>query len=95
MKTRLATAFALLLILIAGGTIAAGPQTVILTISGMHCEGCASGIEAMVKRAEGVIKVEVSFESGEATVQYDPAKASPEKVIAVIEKMGSKAAVKR
>lgn len=94
-KTRIAITVALILLSVAVVATAADAQTVVLTISGMHCEGCASGIEAMVKRTEGVIKVDVSYEAREATVQYDPAKASPEKVIAAIEKMGYKAAVKK
>lgn len=49
----------------------------------------------MVKRTDGVIKVDVSYESREATVEFDPAKASPEKIIAMVEKMGYKATVKK
>lgn len=95
MKTRITITAVLLLLSVVGGAAAADPQTIILTVSGMHCEGCASGIEAMVKRTEGVIKVDVSYEAREATVQYDPAKASPAKIITAIEKMGYKAAVKK
>ena len=64
-------------------------------IRGMHCTGCASGIEAMLRRVDGVSKADVSFEEKVATVEYDPAKANAEKIIAAIEKMGYKAALKK
>lgn len=70
------------------------PATVVLTISGMHCDGCASGISAILKRTEGVQKADVSFEEQRATVDYDPAKTSPEKIIEAVEKLGYKASVK-
>lgn len=61
-------------------------------ITGMHCESCATGITAMLKRTEGVVKVNVSYETREARVAYDAAKTSPEKIIESVEKMGYKAA---
>lgn len=82
-------------LLVALPLIAAEQQTVVLDIKGMHCTGCASGIEAMLRRVDGVTKADVSFEEKLATVEYDPAKASQEKIIATIEKMGYKAAQKR
>lgn len=71
------------------------PATVTLTIAGMHCEGCASGITAMLKRTDGVVKADVSYEERRATVDYDAAKTSPEKIIAAIGKLGYKAAIKK
>ena len=43
---------------------------------------------------EGVLAAEVSYERREAVVEYDPAKTSPEKIVAAVEKLGYKAAVK-
>lgn len=74
---------------------AAEQQTVVLDIKGMHCTSCASGIEAMLRRVDGVTKADVTFEDKIATVAYDPAKANAEKIIAAIEKMGYKAALKK
>lgn len=71
------------------------PTTVVLAISGMHCEGCAAGITAMLKRTEGVLKANVSFEQREAVVEYEPAKTSTEKIIGAVEKMGYKAAIRK
>jgi mercuric transport protein len=71
------------------------PTTVTLSISGMHCEGCASGIAAMLKRTDGVVKADVSYDERRAIVDYDAAKTSPEKIVEAIEKLGYKAAVKK
>jgi mercuric ion binding protein len=82
-------------LLVALPMVAAEQQTLVLDIKGMHCTGCASGIEAMLKRVDGVTKADVSFEDRLATVAYDPAKANAEKIVEAIEKMGYKAAPKK
>lgn len=87
---------AFLWILFAASVAAADqPATVTFTISGMHCESCATGIAAMLKRTEGVEKVDVSYEERLATVEYDAKRTSPEKIVEAIEKLGYKAAVKK
>lgn len=88
---------ALCIVLLAVPLVAADrqPVSVTLTVSGMHCGGCAEGITAMLKRTDGVIKADVSYEDGQAIVDYDPAKTSPEKIIATIEKIGYKAKIKQ
>jgi Cu/Ag efflux protein CusF len=42
-------------------------------------------------RLDGVVHAEVSFEEKAATVQYDPAKVTPEQMIAAIESIGFRA----
>ena len=69
-------------------------ETVVLTVSGMHCDSCAHGITAMLKRTEGVIRADVSYEEREARVVYDGERTSPKQLIEAIEKLGYKAAVK-
>ena len=83
-----------LLLLITGGVLAA-PAQVRITISGMHCGGCATGIRAMLERTDGVLKADVSYEERRALVEYDASKTSPERIVAAIEKMGYKAQVKK
>src|SRR5438105_3488994 len=70
-----------ILLLFVSVSLAAGDQqsTVTLTISGMYCESCASGIVAMLKRTEGVVKADVSYEERRARVDYDATKTSPAK----------------
>ncbi len=48
-------------------------ERVVVSIEGMHCGGCASGIQAMLRRTRGVVAAEVSFERKEANVEYNPA----------------------
>ena len=86
-------AAAVLLLLVASVAVAATAELTV-TITGMHCGGCATGITAMLKRTEGVLKAEVSHEERRAMVAYDPAKTSPEKIVQAIEKMGYKAVKK-
>lgn len=86
------------MILLAAVSLAAAdqqPTTVTLTISGMHCEGCASGITAMLKRTDGVLKADVSYEEKRAVVEYDAAKTSPASIVQAVEKLGYKASVKK
>lgn len=67
----------------------------VLSISGMSCSGCAAGIRAMLKRTEGVVSAEVSYDDAEAKVAYDSSKTSEAQLIEVISKMGYKAAPKK
>lgn len=68
--------------------------TATLTITGMHCTGCAKGVTAMLKRTEGVVAAETSYEKKEALVTYDATKTTPAKLVEAIEKLGYKAEVK-
>ena len=71
------------------------PARVTLSLSGMHCESCAAGIAAMLKRTDGVMKADVSYDERRANVDYDAAKTSPEKIVEAIEKLGYKAVIKK
>jgi len=73
---------------------AAETRTTVFDIRGMHCSGCAEGIESMVRRIDGVIRVEASYEKREARVEFDPARTSNEKIIETIEKLGYHASPK-
>ena len=65
-----------------------------ITIEGMHCSGCASGIKSMLKRTPGIVSAEVSFETKTANVEYNPADISREKIVEVITNLGYKARIK-
>ncbi len=78
----------------AAATVAIKTERMVVAIEGMHCGGCASGIKAMLKRTPGVVSAEVSYEAGEANVEYDSAHTSREKIIEAITNMGYKATVK-
>lgn len=57
-------------------------------VEGMHCTGCASTIQALLQRNDGVKRASASFDAGEARVLYDPAVVSEDVFAAVIEQAG-------
>jgi Hg(II)-responsive transcriptional regulator len=60
------------------------------TIDGMHCDGCAETIRALLKMEPGVQTSTVSFKERNARVLYDPARTSGGRLIAAIERGGYK-----
>ena len=65
-------------------------KTVFLQIEGMHCDGCAETIKALLDIVAGVKVSSVSFKDGSARVLYDPAVADEAKLVAAVEKGGYK-----
>lgn len=63
-------------------------NSVTLKLEGMHCDGCAATIQALIERNGGVRKAAVSFGDGEARVLYDPQSVTVEQLTATIEKCG-------
>lgn len=61
----------------------------------MHCNICSTSVTKALKATAGVEKVEVSYEKGEAVIQYDDAKVTEEKLREVINGTGFKAAEKK
>lgn len=66
-----------------------------LTLDGMHCDGCASTIQALLSHEQGVKSVIVSFEKRRASVLYDPKETDSVRLAAAVEKAGFRAAVGR
>ncbi len=61
-------------------------ETATFTVSGMSCQVmCANKIEKELASLKGVSKATVDFEKKLATVQYDSAQVSPEKLIEIVE----------
>jgi copper chaperone CopZ len=93
MKKRQATGllvFALVLSLGAVGVFAA-TKTATIRVEGMHCKMCAASVTKALKATEGVQEVTVSFEKGEAVIQYDDQKVNEAKLREVINGTGFKA----
>ena len=68
-----------------------GPDTMkstTFTIEGMHCDGCAQTIKALISTEPGVQAAEVSFKDGEARILYDPQVIGEDRIAGVIEKAG-------
>jgi DNA-binding transcriptional MerR regulator/copper chaperone CopZ len=59
-------------------------------IEGMHCEGCAQTIEALLGAEPGVQRAAVSFQNREAQVTFDPAALDEARIAAAIERAGYK-----
>ena len=67
-------------------------KTLVATIGGMHCEGCAETIKALLKMEPGVQTATVSFKERNARILFDPAAIGEGRLIAAIERSGYKAA---
>lgn len=67
-------------------------ETMIVRIDGMHCDGCAETIKALLAVEAGVKAATVSFQDGHARVLYDPAVVDKKTLVAAIEKGGYKVA---
>lgn len=63
-------------------------HSVTLKVKGMHCDGCAATIQALIERIGGVRKVAVSFGDDEARVLYDSRSTTEAQLTAAIEKAG-------
>jgi MerR family transcriptional regulator, copper efflux regulator len=65
-----------------------GMRTAILKIDGMHCDGCARTVAAIVSAEPGVKKATVSFKTREARILFDPGTMSEDRLAAAIRQAG-------
>ena len=70
----------------------AGMKSITLKVEGMHCDGCAQTIEALVGAEEGVKAIAVTYKTGEARILFDPARTSEVTLIALIKRPGFRVA---
>jgi Hg(II)-responsive transcriptional regulator len=63
-------------------------KTTTFQIGGMHCDGCARTIEALVSSEPGVRKATVSFKTREARILFDPSAVSEDRLAATIRRAG-------
>jgi copper chaperone CopZ len=68
-------------------------QTAELKIKGMDCPVCSGVIQRKLLETPGVLKAEVRYPAGSATVQFDSSKTDTSKLIAAVNDTGYKAAV--
>ncbi|WP_284653744.1 heavy-metal-associated domain-containing protein [Flavobacterium terrisoli] len=75
--------------------VAAKPETASFKIEGMTCSmGCAKTIENKLAHMNGVQKATVDFDKKEATVEFDGAVLTQEKLFATVEATGDGATYK-
>lgn len=81
-------------------TIATAPPEihtthVLIDVQGMHCAGCAALIENALSKLDGVTWVRVNLVGGRASVQFDPERIGPEKLVEALTQGGYEAEVIR
>jgi P-type Cu+ transporter len=60
----------------------------VLKVKGMHCASCSQIIENKLKTTEGIKKINVSFATEKAKVDFDPKKINIPKINEIISKFG-------
>ncbi len=66
--------------------VAEKPETATFKIDGMTCSmGCAKTIERKLTETEGIQEAKVDFDKKEATVNFDAAVVTPEKITQTVE----------
>lgn len=93
MQRKQVIAFTVFTLVLALGAISvsAATKTARIKVEGMHCKNCSASVTKALKATAGVETVEVSFETGEAVVQYDDQKVTEAKLREVINSTGFKA----
>jgi copper chaperone CopZ len=69
-------------------------KTAVFEVGGWTCASCASATRIALKKLDGVQDVKTDPEKKEASVTYDDAKVSPEKMVQAVSKLGYKATLK-
>jgi len=66
----------------------AGFGAIVLHVGGMHCDGCARTVEAVLLSEPGVSEVSVSFGHREAAIRFDPAASNRDRLEQAIVRAG-------
>jgi cation transport ATPase len=66
-------------------------STVLLKMSGLHCQSCVQRVEAALSRLSGVTDAKVNFAEQKAYINYDAAAITTDELAAVIESQGYRA----
>ncbi|HEX5632348.1 MAG TPA: heavy metal translocating P-type ATPase, partial [Gemmatimonadales bacterium] len=64
-----------------------------LDIGGMTCAACSARVQRALERTDGVAEAAVNLMTNSASVAYDPARTSPQQLMAVVEQTGYQAAI--
>ncbi|MEX2569519.1 MAG: FAD-dependent oxidoreductase, partial [Cyclobacteriaceae bacterium] len=59
-------------------------ETIKLGINGMTCDHCATGIEKLLAKTEGVTEAKVSYPNASCECSFDPSKTSKEEIVNTI-----------
>ena len=69
-------------------------KTVVLSVPGMNCEACPITVSKALKKVSGVQNVKATLEPPEASVTFDDAKTSVEKLTEATKRAGYPSSVK-
>jgi P-type Cu+ transporter len=69
-------------------TMAALHESCTIPVTGMTCAACSSRVQRTLERTRGVSSANVNLMTGGATVEYDPAVTSPERLVEIIRGTG-------
>ena len=59
-----------------------------IKIGGMTCGGCVASVTRALQGIDGVEKVDVSLEQGQANIRYDPARVNETALRSAVEDAG-------
>ena len=76
---------------IAAETESQANKTVIIAVEGMTCEGCATHINETLKKLNGVISAEASYQNKNVKVIFNPKQITLEQIKKAIDEIGYKA----
>ena len=62
-----------------------------LKIEGMHCTGCSTRLEKVLRGLDGVVNANVNFEEKSAVIEFDSKKITVEEIKEAVEDAGFKA----
>ena len=63
-------------------------ETITIPVRGMTCQGCVSSVKRVLEGIDGVERVEVNLDPGEAKVEYVPGRVNAAKLRSAIEDAG-------
>jgi copper chaperone len=63
-------------------------ETITMKVNGMTCGGCVASVERVLRELDGVQKVDVSLEKGEASVAFDADRVRQDELRSAIEDAG-------
>src|SRR6476646_1330800 len=69
-------------------TLPLSGESCTIPVTGMTCAACSGRVQQTLERAEGVASANVNLVTGAATVAYDPAVTSPERLVDTIRDTG-------
>ena len=64
-----------------------------LAVTGMHCGNCVTKVEKALKAVPGTFGAAVDLQQGSAEVDFDGAKAAPERYVEAVASVGYRAQV--